>query len=230
MSKIKGIIFDMDGTLVDSIELHYNAWKDSLAKYGFEMTKEYFDEINGMATPAIAKYTVEKFNLAADPETLAKEKRVIAVESLKNGVKLFPKVKETLVTLRRLGYVLGLATSSKRQHMEYAIGPHMHDTLEFEYIVTEDEIINAKPDPEIFLKCAEGIGIEPKNCIVIEDAANGVKAAKEAGMKCVAITYTSNRNVLVDAGANVIINSIDKLSSGLIEQIENLETETNGGN
>lgn len=227
MSKIKGIIFDMDGTLVDSIGAHYDAWKKAFAKYGLEMTREYFDKVNGMSTPKIAELVVDEFKLQIEPKELSDEKRRVVNDILLRGTEVYNGVDNALITLKRLGYHLALGTSSIRNHMEIEMGTHLN-TIEFDSLITADDVENAKPAPDIYLKSAELLGFKPEECIVVEDAINGVKAAKAAGMKCIAVTTTTPRQKLVDAGANAIISSIDKISSRLIEQIENLETETNG--
>lgn len=214
---INTVIFDMDGVIVDSVGLHLETWQEVGNNYGIEIKRDLFDQLNGMDTPKISEYLVKEFGLDAKPEEISKLKRSISGEKLKKGVEIFPGVKNTLGNLKKLGYRIGLATMTPREHVEFSLGPNLLQ-FELDQIVTDDDVENAKPAPDVFLKCAEKLGKDPEQCVVIEDSLNGITAAKAAGMKAIALTTTTSREKFVDADA--IISSIKQLNPDLINALE----------
>ncbi|MFW6449550.1 MAG: HAD family hydrolase [Nanoarchaeota archaeon] len=214
---INTIIFDMDGVIIDSVKVHFRIWKEVAAKYNVEFDEKFLDRVNGMDTPRIAQTLVDEFKLSASADEIAVEKRRLSGEKIKEGVELFPGVKDTLGNLKKLGYRIGLATMSPREHVENALGTNILN-LELDKIVTADDVANPKPAPDIFLKCAEKLGKEPEQCVVVEDAINGITAAKSAGMKAIALTTTTSKDKFTEADA--IIPSIKNLNSDLIHALE----------
>jgi len=213
---IKAIIFDMDGTLVDSMPIHIEIWKELAQKYSIDFSRDLIDELNGKNTPDIAGELVERFSLDIDPVKLAEEKRSLSHKLIVDGVALYEGALDTLILLKRLGYRLGIATSTPRDHAELTLGAQFHD-LELDAIVTDSEIENSKPAPDIFLRCAEEICVSPSECIVVEDSINGIMGAKKAGMKAVAITNTTPREKFTMA--DWIIDNIKEINSELIEKL-----------
>jgi HAD superfamily hydrolase (TIGR01509 family) len=210
---IKAVIFDMDGVIVNSIPLHFQVWKEVAEKFGFVTNQDLFDEVNGMDTISIAKYVVEKYNLDIDPEKIWVEKRKIAGDRLEHGVDLFEGVEKTLKKLKRLDYKIGLATSTPRDHQKVTLGKYF--SL-FDKIVTVDDVLNSKPAPDIFMKCAEELGEAYENCVVIEDAINGIKAAKAAGMTAIAITNSTDAKKF--DMADTVISKIHVLSREFLDK------------
>jgi len=186
---IKGIIFDMDGTLVDSIDKHFEIWKEVASRHGLELTRELFEEVNGMYTPQIAQYLIEHHGMQGDSHAIAAEKQQRSGSMLVKGVPLYPNVKDSLTLLKRLGYKIGIATSTPRVHAVLTLGAQLD--IELDAFVTGDEVMNSKPAPDIFLKAGQDMGIEPAKTAVVEDSINGIKAAKAARMFAIAITNTT---------------------------------------
>lgn len=213
---IKAVIFDMDGVIVNSIPIHFQIWKEVGEKFGFVMNHDLFDEINGMDTKTIAKYLVKQLSLDINPEIIWVEKRQIAGNRLKHGVELFLYIKETLTELKHLGYKIGLATSTTREHQKLALGKNIDL---FDEIITDDDIMNCKPAPDIFMKCAEVLGVPYENCVVVEDAINGIKAAKAGGMKAIAITNTTSAEKFGIADA--VISNMKELNKEFLDSFSN---------
>jgi len=216
---IKGIIFDMDGTLIDSIGMHKEIWQSVLEIHGIEVDSHLFDEVNGMVTLDIAQFVIDKYKINADAHQIAAEKQKLSGRKLEDGVKLYDDVKETLVLLKRLGLRIGVGTSTPRAHAIAALGSSITD-LEFDAIVAGDEVENGKPAPDIFLKCAEEMQLHPDECMVVEDAINGIQAAKNCGMKAVAITNTTPAEKFTMADS--VIKHIKEINSNFIQKIASL--------
>ncbi len=207
----------MDGVIVDSIPVHFGIWKRLGERFGFPMTKELFDHKNGMDTSDIARQIVDQFKLGIDPMMIVAEKRRLATAKLMEGVDLFPGVLMVLNTLKRLGYMIALGTMSVREHTEYALMGKL-DGFEFDALVTAEDVARPKPDPEIFLKCADILDLSPKQCVVVEDSINGIHAAKKGGMFAVAVTSTTSAEKLTEADR--IISRISEFDSSLISGLD----------
>ena len=214
---IKGIIFDMDGTLADTIPTHYQIWKQIGKEFNFPMNKNIFDSVNGMKTLNMAKKLVDKYHLKISPKTITTKKTEIALEKIKReGINLFPKTLDVLKKLKQAGFKIALGTSSNREQMELTMKPYLKK-IKFDTIITAEEIKHAKPAPDIFLKCAKEMNLNPQECIVVEDAVLGIEASKNANMKVIAITNTTKRDKL--QGADKIISKIEEINTKLIKNL-----------
>ncbi len=214
---IGAVIFDMDGVILNSVDMHLQVWNNVMKEYQLEISKELINKLNGMNTLNIAEYLVKEYGLDADPGEIALQKRSLSKEKVKEGVPLFEGVHETISVLKKLGYKIGLATMSTRENMEYALGNNLFD-LEFDFVVTDDDVKRSKPAPDIFLRCAKGLGKEPNECVVVEDALNGIEAARSAGMYAVAVTTTTSGEHFNNAHA--IMEKTSYLSADLIKALE----------
>jgi len=210
---MKAVIFDMDGVIVDSIGIHYGIWKGVCKEYGIDLDQDSYDELNGSPTSRISRILVEKFNLTVDPKELAEKKSSRSAEKLHGGIPLFPNVRETLIELKQKGYLIGLATSTLREHEQFTLEDN---TSLFDKIITVDDIQNPKPAPDIFMKCAEELRVPYNESMVLEDSLNGITAAKSAGMIAVAITNTTIAEKFTHA--DYIISDIKEII-GIVDQL-----------
>ncbi|HQO22305.1 MAG TPA: beta-phosphoglucomutase family hydrolase [Spirochaetota bacterium] len=175
----KALIFDIDGTLVDTMEIHYKAWEKMFAQQGFNYPREVFYELAGIPTYKIVPILNERFNLKLDPEKTMNEKEKYFME-------LFGAVKEIKVVsdiARKYHGVLpmSLGTGGRKdiaQMTMETVGLSKY----FNIMVAADDVIHHKPAPDTFLKCAELMGVEPRFCQVFEDGELGLQAARTAGM------------------------------------------------
>lgn len=183
--KAKGLIFDLDGTLADTMPIHYIAWKNAASKYGINYTPELFIQMAGIPLyPSVEKIN-EIFGTNIDPKEMGDAKE----EEFEQNMYLAPEIKVVTDLVRKYHGILPMAVGtggSRRLSLK---------TLEiiglkgyFDILVTSQDVTNFKPHPETFLKCAELMGIAPFDCEVFEDGILGLQAARSAGMMVVDVT------------------------------------------
>lgn len=203
----KGVICDMDGTLIESTEADYLAWKRLFAEHNKELSFEDYFPLIGMKSAVVVQSRLLLEGEEAK-EALAKKMDYFSDIVTDSGIKTVPFATKLLQQLKERNVKLALATSSRRPKMKMVL--QLTELLPFfDVIVTGDEVSRSKPAPDIFLKAAERLQLLPHECIVLEDAANGVKAAKNAGMKCVAITTTHSADLLTEA--DLVIDGFEEL-------------------
>ena len=177
--KARGLIFDIDGTLVDTMPIHFRAWQKVAEEYGFEYPETLFYQLAGMPTAAIIRYINKHQVKKLNPEELVKAKND-AYLSLINNIRLIGPVFKIVEEYHgKLPMALGTG-----EYRKIALVNIRVTGLEryFDKLVTADDVTNSKPDPETFLKCAQLINVSPENCQVFEDGGAGLEAARRAGM------------------------------------------------
>ncbi|SFC78002.1 beta-phosphoglucomutase [Pseudoalteromonas denitrificans] len=185
----RGIIFDLDGVLTDTAHLHFVAWQTLAKKLNIEFTIKNNEELKGIDRMNSLQYILNlsdiKMNLE-DKHKLCEEKNSHYLELIKtiSSKDLFNGSTALLTDIKAQGIKIGLASASKNARL---VIKNLGISDVFDYIADAHNIKNSKPDPEIFLKAAEGLGCDPKNCIGIEDAKAGVSAIKSANMKAIGI-------------------------------------------
>ncbi len=197
----RGVIFDFDGVLVDSEPLHLRAFQEVLATYGFTLTaEEYFSRYIVYSDREVLERLLPGGEVLG-AALAAKEQRYQAL--VEAGVPVFPDGLALLA--RTAGWRVGLATGSLRGEVVRvlrSLGIHER----FDTIVTREDCGMGKPDPEPFLRAAEGLDLFPRRCVVIEDTPGGIQAAKAAGMACVAVTHSCLRESLL--GADLVVDDL----------------------
>jgi beta-phosphoglucomutase family hydrolase len=182
-----GYIFDLDGTLVDTMPLHYRAWNRAMQHAGLkhELDEDLFYSLGGMPTRGVAKVFSEHYGLEIDVEKVFHQKEALFLE-LKAEMKLI----EAVVAFARKGAAQGIpvsvASGGPRDIVRHTLElMHLH-TL-FPVVVTPEDVVHGKPAPDMFLLAAKKMGVPPVNCLVFEDAEPGIQAATAAGMKWVRV-------------------------------------------
>ena len=185
---IKGIIFDLDGVLLSTDEYHYMAWKSIADKLGIHFDKQINNKLRGVSRMESLEIILGENNCysAEEKEKLAEEKNGLYRKYL---AELTPSVveddvRETLDKIRESGIITAIGSSSKNTRY---ILEKTELTHYFDAISDGNNITKSKPDPEVFLKAAQYLGLEPEECIVVEDAHAGIDAAKAGGFTAVAI-------------------------------------------
>ena len=204
----RGVIFDLDGVLINSEPLHCRAFQDVLAPYGVRVTgEEYYAKYLVYSDREVLERLLPDLK-ALDEAIAAKERRYW--ELLEAGV---PAFQDGLALLARTGgWRVGLATGSIRREAELALRC-LGIRGCFGAVLAREDYGKGKPDPEPYLRAASALGLPPRRCVVIEDAPGGVQAAKAAGMACVAVTHSCPRERLLKADLVVDDLAIVELAS-----------------
>ena len=206
---IRLIIFDMDGVLIDSEDAITCAAMQALREgYGVPAQYADFKPFTGMGERVFIGSVSEKYGVPFC-EDMRTETYRIYCETATERVTVFPWARTLPKQLRDMGYLVAVGSAADDIKVQCNLNCIGADRSVFSAIVTASEVTRKKPDPEIFLKCAEKCGVAPQDCLVFEDAVSGVQAAKAGGMHCVAITSSFDRETLLAAGADKVVESLD---------------------
>lgn len=193
LNDVRAIIFDLDGTLVDSMWLWHEIDIEYLAKFGLSLPEGLQKSIEGMSFYETAVYVKERFQIPDPLEQIMCDWNQMAWDKYENEVPLKPGVDVFIKKCKNKGLKLGIATSNSRELVENVLS--VHGLLDFfDCIMTGSEVKNGKPAPDIYLAVAEKLGIEPAHCLVFEDIIPGIMAGQNAGMKVCAVedVYSSD--------------------------------------
>lgn len=183
--QIKGIFWDNDGVLVDTEHLYFSASAETLETVGIELSRESFTEISLQQGESVLHLAREKGFSAKQLEDLKKKRNDRYAALLRQGVSPLPGVEQTLQSLH--GKVrMAIVTSSLRSHFDLI---HRSTGLlgYFDFVLTREDYAISKPDPEPYLTALRRSGLNPEECIVIEDSERGLRSAVEAGLRCLVI-------------------------------------------
>jgi beta-phosphoglucomutase len=204
-----GVIFDMDGVLVDTAWAHRRSWFDLAAKEGLAMSEEFFRRTFGMQNDAILPLLRPGIS-QEQMDRLADWKELRYRDIVKEQVELAPGVEALLKDLKEHGFRLAIGSSAPPENLD-VFWNQCALAEWFDARVTKEQIAHSKPSPETFLKAAEKLGLPPARCAVVEDAVPGVQAGKAAGMRVVAVTTTRQREHLTQADR--IVDSLSELKA-----------------
>jgi beta-phosphoglucomutase len=193
--KSYAFIFDMDGVLTDNMAFHAQSWIELFRDYGLEGLdpQRYLVETAGMKGHDVLRYFLNPDIGAAEADRLTELKDFLYRVNSRNLIKPMPGLHRFLELAGNAGIKLGVGTGSGAKNTTYVLGLLEAEHL-FQAVVGAHQVAQGKPAPDIFLRAAELLGVAPQRCIVFEDALPGVEAASRAGMSCVALTTTNNRD------------------------------------
>jgi beta-phosphoglucomutase family hydrolase len=207
---IRAVIFDMDGVIVESEHLHIKAEQQTMLKYGVRISAEELHTYTGTTAEFMFTELIKKYKLNTTFERVFDEKEEFMFKLLEKETRPTKGVIELLKKLKRKGIKLGIASSSHRKLIEYILR-RLNIVRLFDFVVSAEDIANSKPNPEIFLRSARGLRVEPVECLVVEDAKLGVEAAKNAGMRVVGYRNPNSGDQDLSR-ADMIVDDFAKLS------------------
>ena len=217
---VKGIIFDLDDTMVNSDPLHTEAWQRLLQEYNHSVSdipKSMRANHIGMRVSDIVREVATFLHLKADTETIYKKRIDIFLNLAREYLEVMPGLLPTLELLRRHRYPLAIASSGAKAYINLVLDKF--DIRDYFDVVTSgDDVTKGKPDPETYLITAQRLRLDPTACLVLEDAKKGIQSAKVAGCKCIAIKnpYTPPQNL---SQADLILSSLNELTLQIIQKL-----------
>jgi len=207
-----GVIFDLDGVLIDSEGLYYRAYSEVLKPYGVTVSRDEYEE-HWIAQGTGPEYIVAKHNLPIAPDELRQLRSPIYLHLLETEVTLMPYVEAALARLAPQ-FALTVATNTNREHLDFVLHRMGIDRF-FPVTVARQDYRGAKPEPDAFLTAAEKLGLLPERCVVVEDTYKGVMAAVNAGIRCIAVPneYTLHNDF---SQASLVLSSLKELTPDVV--------------
>jgi len=212
---ITTVIFDMNGVITDDEDLHELATQKAFEKVGLTITPNIYRQYCLGRTDASAFVDlINDFNLKnQEVSSIITDKSILYQELIASNLKIYPGVIELIKNLY-LKYTLALTTSSTFKEVQTVVDQLEIEDL-FKVIVSSNDVKRGKPDPEPYLLTAEKLGVSSEHCAVLEDSENGIRSAIAAGMKCIALPNTENRDKLTLA--HRIINDYSEITDELLQ-------------
>ncbi|PCJ96983.1 MAG: hypothetical protein COA50_06760 [Flavobacteriaceae bacterium] len=210
MRKIKAIIFDFDGTLVDSENIHYQSWNTVLISFHYELSsRDYFENLAGVPTLGNASYVKVKYALKQNITTLVdlKEQATTKIMATER-VRFMPYAKELLDFLYQKNIPMSIVTGSSRKELDpFLTSENIRHY--FKHTITRDDVNLSKPNPEGYLKCAQLMGFKKTDYLVLEDTQGGIAAAKAANLTCFGIQSDTSLHHKLQ-GADTIFANLEE--------------------
>ena len=214
-----GAIFDWDGVVIDSSIQHERSWEMLAEEVGKPLPTDHFKQGFGKRNAVIIPEILGWTNDMEVVDRLGRRKEELYRELVKSdGIKALPGIRELLVELKAVGIPCVVGTSTERKNLELAF-----DLLDladfFQGAVCSEDVIRGKPDPEVFLKAAALMDLSPERCVVLEDSAHGIEAARSGNMKALGLATTREAEKLEGAGAHCVIPDPTASNLGLLTSL-----------
>ena len=209
---IKGLIFDMDGTLIQNMPYHMKAFDVQAERHGYKLTQPVSNRFYGRHNDEIflnvvEPWVVEKYGL----QFLSEEKEAIYRELYAGNVRLTDGLEALIADAKANGVKCYIGSAGPRVNLELIWqGAELDDKIDG--YICGDDVVNFKPHPEIFLKCCERMGLQPEECIVFEDALSGIKAGVAAGCNVIALSTTAKPEDLAVEGLKYIVPNFEGMT------------------
>jgi beta-phosphoglucomutase len=207
------VIWDVDGTLVDTAELHFQAWDDMARAMGKPFSRADFAATFGRRNPEIIHQLFGHKFSDQEIADLGERKEELYRAAAARGVELLPGARALLEGLHAAGVKQAIGSSAPRKNLDLILRLTRTERF-FEAVVSSEDTQRGKPDPQVFLVAAQKLGVAPLRCLVFEDAVAGVQAAHVGGMKCIAVRFVAHHDeeALRKAGADRVVDSLEQVS------------------
>jgi len=211
-----GVIFDMDGVLIESTESHYVSWTQLGGEIGTAFPRDLFDRTFGMHNRQILPLWLGEDLDAAENDRLSDHKEALFREIVADSIEALPGAQDLVRQLHGDGFVMAIGSSAPRANVELVLR-QLDLAPCFRALSTGDEVRHGKPHPEVFLKAIDGLGLAAGSCVVLEDAPQGVEAALAAGAKAIGVATTRPEADLAEA--DVVVRSLEELDTPRVRSI-----------
>ncbi|AIZ62676.1 beta-phosphoglucomutase [Hymenobacter sp. DG25B] len=218
MATIKACLFDLDGVIVDTAKFHYQAWKSLADGLNIDFTEHHNERLKGVSRMRSLEIILEIGGVTMPEDeqvALATRKNEVYLEDVHRMTEadLLPGVRRFLEECRAAGLKTALGSASKNARL---ILERVQLLPLFDAIIDGTDVANAKPDPEVFLKGAEALGVAPEECVVFEDAVAGLEAARNGGMHCIGVgdaTILSEADFVIPGFEEMTVARLQELKS-----------------
>lgn len=207
------VIWDMDGVLVDTSEIHYDTWIETLSEEGIPCDRETFQRTFGMNNRKVLALLLGREPTAGEFERIAGRKEARFREVMRGQVEPLPGVCDLLEQNRARGFRQAVASSAPMENIRLLL--EEMDIVKYFDVIVSGADLPGKPDPAVFLEAARRLDATPEHCVVIEDSIAGVAGAKAAGMQCAAVLTTNTAEALKQA--DLIVERLDQLPGDWVE-------------
>jgi HAD superfamily hydrolase (TIGR01509 family) len=208
----------LDGTIVESGVYHKLAWQKTLQKRGVELTEERFRYSFGRRNEENLRSFFDNKLSPDEIEAISEEKEANFRQLIKANIHALPGVVKFLESLASVEFQLAIVSSTTIENIQL-ITETLGIKMYFSLFITAKDVTESKPSPQGYITAAKKLGVKPGNCVVIEDAVIGIKAAKSAGMRCIEVTNTSPKDNLLEA--DIVVDSLEKITVKTIEELFN---------
>jgi len=211
-NKPKAIILDMDGVVIDSEPLHVKADKKLFTEYGVTLSPADWPGLKGLTPLAVYELIRSKYGFDDSFEVFHTKKDAYLAEIYREELTLFPDFLPLIQRFKGL-YAFALTTSTHRSITELVLTKFQIENI-FQVVTTSDDVTNGKPDPEPYSKTIYTLGFKPVECVVIEDSVNGIKSAKGAGARCIAVATSFGSDELMEA--DIVVSRLGDITENMI--------------
>lgn len=216
------VLWDMDGVLVDTAPFHWQAWERLSGEADFHMAHDNFRRTFGWRNEEILRDLLGPDIADEQVAALGDRKEALYRDAVRSRVQPLPGAIELLRTLREAGFGQAVASSAPRANVDLIL-EELEIGADFDAVLCDRDVERGKPDPQVFLRAAERLGVDPARCLVIEDAVMGVRAAKRAGMACLAVSTTHAAQELSEADR--VVASLVEVTVTDVQRLTGLGSE-----
>ena len=216
----KAVIFDMDGVLIDSWEVHYQSWAVTGAKFGFTIDRKKFGNHFGQTCDSFVRTLCSDHGVTLTPDEIAKwmvVKDNYYRQEFRDTFKENKQLSQLLLDLNKNNFRMGIGSSAPRENIQDLVEIMPHGKLLEQFICAGDVSVG-KPNPEVFLLAAKKLGVAAENCAVIEDSIHGLQAAKSAAMAAIGFTGTFTKEELIPY-ADLVVDNPSEINSQIIDNL-----------